>query len=100
MQPDPTLDKGTRSTTGGVYLHIPFCRSKCFYCDFYSLAGRDDAIDRFVRCLEKELRQAGEYPPTWSVDTVFIGGGTPNLLPPKAVERLLRALDDALGLGA
>ncbi len=100
MPPDHDLTNAPHSTTGGVYLHIPFCRSKCFYCDFYSLAGRDDAIDRFTACLEQELRQSAEHPPTWSVDTVYIGGGTPNLLPPAAVERLLRVLDDALGLGA
>ena len=86
--------------TGGVYLHIPFCGHKCFYCDYYSLAGREDVIDRFVECLEREVRQVAAGSISWSVDTVYMGGGTPSLLPPVGVERLLRALDDTLGLGS
>ncbi len=86
--------------TGGVYIHVPFCRSKCFYCDFYSLAGREDVIERFIDCLEREIRRVATGSISWSVDTLFIGGGTPSLLPPAGVERLLRALDDTLGLGS
>ncbi|MCH8023990.1 MAG: hypothetical protein IIB43_04690, partial [Candidatus Marinimicrobia bacterium] len=73
--------------TGGVYLHIPFCGHKCFYCDYYTLAGREDVIDRFVECLEREVRQVDGDSISWSVDTLYIGGGTPSLLPPAGVER-------------
>ncbi len=86
--------------TGGVYIHVPFCRSKCFYCDFYSLAGREDVIEHFIECLEREVRRMAAGSISWSVDTLYIGGGTPSLLPPAGVERLLRALDDTLGLGS
>ena len=62
----------------GVYVHIPFCAGKCFYCNFYSLAGRDGLIPRYQEAL---LKQIGERRPLLSgydIDTVYFGGGTPS----------------------
>ncbi len=86
--------------TGGVYIHVPFCCSKCFYCDFYSLAGREELIERYIECLEREVRRVTAGSLSWLVDTLYLGGGTPSLLPPAGVERLIRALDDTLGLAS
>ena len=68
-----------------VYLHIPFCHSKCAYCDFYSLA-RPDFVDRYLDAVaaEWEARRPAE-----PADTLYIGGGTPSLLPPAAIARLV-----------
>ena len=73
----------------GVYIHIPFCRRKCRYCDFYSTTNLD-LIPGFVDFLAEEIRRADF--PECRVDTVYFGGGTPSLLPPPAVEKILNAV--------
>lgn len=77
----------------GIYCHIPFCRSKCGYCDFYSLPGCSDKLmDDYVEAL---IRQVGEFFPTpgqLTADTIYIGGGTPSVLGGKRIARLLKEL--------
>ncbi len=68
----------------GLYLHIPFCVSKCGYCDFPSFAGRLDAARAVVDRMIGEMERAGGL----SVDTVYMGGGTPTVLPGELLERL------------
>jgi oxygen-independent coproporphyrinogen-3 oxidase len=83
-----------------LYLHIPFCEHKCIYCDFYSVApngaGAADyqsQMDRFVQALEKEIEMRGADPQfKTSYDTVFFGGGTPSLLDPSTIGRVLELL--------
>ena len=66
----------------GLYVHIPFCRSKCIYCDFYSLPGQDRrAMKRYARALCTHLEQGGRIFGGYEADTVYVGGGTPTLLP-------------------
>ena len=67
-------------TPRSAYLHIPFCRHRCGYCNFSVLAGRDDLADDFLRALERELSWLGEPQP---VETLYIGGGTPTQLGPE-----------------
>ena len=62
----------------GIYVHIPFCRSKCAYCDFYSLAGREDRMDDYLRALLVHLRETAPLTDGASVDSVYFGGGTPS----------------------
>jgi oxygen-independent coproporphyrinogen-3 oxidase len=88
----------TTSLTAGIYIHIPFCRSKCMYCDFYSLPDREHQISRFVESLVTEIRRAGDEAQGWKFDTVYIGGGTPNLLPPGQLEAVMHALKDTYDL--
>ncbi len=81
-----------------VYLHVPFCRSRCPYCGFYSGESLD-AVDRFVRAAVREIGlRAGEDRPPGPVDTVYLGGGTPSLLGPARVARLLTAVDRCWGV--
>ena len=63
----------------GIYVHIPFCRSKCEYCDFYSLPGaRDkDRMDEYTAALVAHIREAATGANGYEVDTVYFGGGTP-----------------------
>lgn len=74
-----------------IYLHIPFCRIKCPYCDFNSFSGLEELIPRYLRALESELtrRLAGSQPEPFAPATVYFGGGTPSLLSPDQVGRLL-----------
>ncbi|TMF82774.1 MAG: radical SAM family heme chaperone HemW [Chloroflexi bacterium] len=72
-----------------LYVHIPFCRHKCGYCDFNAYAGMDRLMPDYVDALEQELVFARERYPFQQLETVYIGGGTPSLLPAAEVSRLL-----------
>jgi len=70
----------------GLYFHIPFCRRKCPYCDFYSRTDLT-VLPSFLDALQRELVLRAE--PDLAVDTVYFGGGTPSLCPPEAVGEIL-----------
>ncbi len=84
-----------------LYLHIPFCSSKCPYCDFFSQVGPQQQIDEYVEllCLNIDVlqRKTSSCPP---FKTIFFGGGTPSLLSVKQVERLLSHLERSFGIVA
>lgn len=69
-----------------AYIHVPFCRHRCGYCNFTLVAGRDDLIGEFIAAVDLELTQL-QTPQT--VDTLFFGGGTPSHLPPPALRKLI-----------
>lgn len=69
----------------GLYLHVPFCLKKCAYCSFYSLPGRQN-VDRYLAAVSQQLYQLSSPRPLTSI---FFGGGTPTMLPPEALRRLL-----------
>ena len=75
-----------------LYLHIPYCDSKCPYCDFNSHAARHWPEERYVAALCREMAEAAERPAWYgaTVGTVFFGGGTPSLFAPRSIETLLR----------
>lgn len=73
----------------GIYIHIPFCRSKCDYCDFYSLAGRDDRMDQYQKALLSHIRETASLAQDFPVDTIYIGGGTPSYYGAKRLKELL-----------
>ena len=76
----------------GIYIHIPFCRSKCDYCDFYSLAGREDRMDDYQKALITHIKEASPQARGWQVDTVYFGGGTPSFYGEKRLRELLRLI--------
>jgi len=87
---------------GGVYLHIPFCKSRCSYCDFATdVYKRGEIVDRYVDALTSEILAAHDEknPPAnaggsdLSIDTIYFGGGTPSLLTPLQLEKILSAVD-------
>ena len=62
----------------GIYVHVPFCRSKCQYCDFYSLTTKDDHLMRsYLNAICAHIKEAGSLAPNYLVDTIYFGGGTP-----------------------
>jgi len=73
-----------------LYLHIPFCKHKCGYCDFNAFAGMDRLMPEYVGALERELSRARELHPFARLETVYFGGGTPSLLSAELIARLLR----------
>jgi len=75
----PILTKRPNKTPLGIYVHVPFCRSKCQYCDFYSLATKEDKIiDGYLDAVCDHIKEAGELAPNYKVDTIYFGGGTPS----------------------
>ena len=76
----------------GIYVHIPFCRSKCDYCDFYSLAGREDRMDDYLKALVAHMKETGPLTKGSQVDTVYFGGGTPSYFGEKRLKELLRTI--------
>ena len=76
----------------GLYLHIPFCKSKCIYCDFYSLPGAEDQMDRCVSALCLQLAETAQRTAAHRVDTVYLGGGTPSCLGPRRLRQILKTV--------
>ncbi|HEU4793830.1 MAG TPA: radical SAM family heme chaperone HemW, partial [Nitrolancea sp.] len=76
----------------GIYLHIPFCARICPYCDFNTYAHKEDRIPDYVEALIREMDLTQADAGRVTAETVFFGGGTPSLLPPDAVARLIEAL--------
>jgi len=76
----------------GLYLHIPFCKSKCIYCDFYSLPRAEEEMDRYVAALRKHLVETAPQAASHVVDTVYFGGGTPSYLGEKRLCALLKTV--------
>ena len=76
----------------GIYIHIPFCRSKCAYCDFYSLAGKEDRMDAYQKALLAHLAETAPLAQSMEVDTVYFGGGTPSYYGEKRLRELLSAI--------
>lgn len=84
----------------GVYLHIPFCRRRCQYCDFLSQGGASAVPDTYVRALRREwkLWRSELDPGSWTIQSIYFGGGTPSLLAPDQVAALISAIGDSLPL--
>ncbi len=76
-----------------AYIHVPFCRHRCGYCDFSLVAGRDDLIDRYFQALARELSRVGQR---LMLDTLYFGGGTPSHLGPDGIRQLFAILADAI----
>jgi oxygen-independent coproporphyrinogen-3 oxidase len=81
-------------THAGVYLHIPFCRSRCSYCDFATGMFESGLADRYVNALVREIAEWSEVDMPAPVDTIFFGGGTPSLLTPAQIESIVKAVRD------
>lgn len=79
----------TPDQPGGIYIHVPFCREKCAYCDFYSITALDRVPD-FIQALATELRLSCHRIP--AADTIYFGGGTPSLLTPRQIAEMLTAV--------
>ncbi len=86
------------SRTVSLYIHIPFCRSRCSYCVFNTYVGLEHLITRYVAALCNEITLLGKYSQHPIVHTVYFGGGTPSVLSPPQVARILRSIADSFSL--
>ena len=75
----------------GVYIHIPFCKSKCYYCDFNSYLGKECLLENYIKAVKKEIE---EYDlKQYEIETIYIGGGTPSYINEKYIEVILKDID-------
>src|SRR5215213_2623475 len=82
----------------GVYVHVPFCASRCGYCDFNTYTASEATQEGYVGAVLAELKLAGTVVPGVAVDTVFVGGGTPTLLDDEDLARILDGVHATWGL--
>ncbi len=87
-------------STLGLYVHIPFCRRKCLYCDFSSYTGAEHLFPAYTTALCQQITDQGGMLCKPGVDTVYIGGGTPSILPVPLLERILVSLADGFAIAA
>ncbi len=80
----------------GLYIHIPFCKTRCIYCDFYSTASNDKKT-RFINALCKEIAMRKDYINNESIDTIYFGGGTPSQLSIDEFKQIFDAIDKTFG---
>ena len=86
------LNRGEKKPLG-IYIHIPFCRSKCQYCDFYSLTDQSPkTMEDYLQAMLTHIRETGPLAPAHRVDTVYFGGGTPTLFGAKGMITILNTL--------
>jgi len=85
-------------TAAGLYVHIPFCSSRCSYCDFATGLYQSELAERYVRALLQEIRSSAHA--GQCVDTIYFGGGTPSLLAPSQLDRILCALFEQFRIDA
>ena len=77
----------------GIYVHVPFCRSKCMYCDFYSVTTNEySLLDDYRKAICQHIREAGAQAPDYLVDTIYFGGGTPSFFGPDGMAAILTAI--------
>ena len=87
------LSKRQNKTPLGLYVHVPFCRSKCEYCDFYSLTCKDDKLmDGYLDAVCAHIKEAGALAPAYKVDTIYFGGGTPSFFGADGISTILATI--------
>lgn len=90
LSPCPKIDAIDRAPrTIGLYVHFPFCKAKCFYCDFYSIPYRADLAEAYCRALLCEIKELREENASSIIGSIYLGGGTPSLMKAEQVQQLL-----------
>tara|TARA_Y100001935_G_C17303816_1_gene510964 strand:- start:2029 stop:3234 length:1206 start_codon:yes stop_codon:yes gene_type:complete len=78
----------------GIYIHIPFCQTKCFYCDFNTYTKIEDQIDEYISCVISEINIWGEILGKSSIRSIFFGGGTPSYIDSKYIKIILDSIHE------
>ena len=83
----------------GIYIHIPFCKSKCYYCDFISFSCKEDKIEQYINALKKEIElYKQELKEDIIIDTIYIGGGTPSFIDSKYIVSIINKFKDSFNI--
>lgn len=87
----------------GIYVHIPFCKHKCYYCDFISFADKNSLIEEYIKWLKYEIKEVGQgnrldyenkLDDLVLVKTIYIGGGTPSFIESKYITEILKTIKE------
>jgi len=81
-----------------LYIHIPFCRSKCHYCSFVSQAGQESLYHRYTMALIQEIKIRAEKIEPCRLKTIFIGGGTPTTVPLELLSQVIESINHSFTL--
>lgn len=84
---------GQTDSPRAVYIHIPFCTNKCYYCDFNSYVLKGQPVEQYLDALEREMEATVKIAPPIAIETVFVGGGTPTVLTPEQMERFTKLVN-------
>ena len=76
----------------GIYIHIPFCVKKCGYCDFYSVKWDEESENKYIHSAINEIKSYNELSNKYVVDSIYIGGGTPSIINPKNLEKIISTI--------
>ncbi len=82
----------------GLYIHIPFCKSKCYYCDFLSYSHKDSFMDKYIKYINKEIDLYSDILKDSIIETIFIGGGTPSHISEVYISRILKNINRKLDI--
>ncbi len=82
----------------GIYIHIPFCKTRCIYCDFYSTT-RNELKQRYIHALCQELRMRKDYLKGEAIETIYFGGGTPSQLAEEDFRQVFETIEEVYGMG-
>ena len=74
----------------GIYIHIPFCKQKCYYCDFVSFSNKEEYIEKYVETLKREIDSYDLS--KYNITTIYIGGGTPSWIPSEKIQEILEKI--------
>ena len=89
----PILTKRLNKTSLGIYVHVPFCRSKCQYCDFYSVTDKHDKLmDGYLDAICAHIKESGPLAPGYKVDSIYFGGGTPSFFGADGIATILTCI--------
>ena len=83
----------------GIYIHIPFCKHKCYYCDFVSFSNKEEIVEKYIKVVIKELKkylENKEFMKNYNVTTIYIGGGTPSYIDSKYIVEILKEIEKNL----
>ena len=86
----------------GIYLHIPFCKKKCYYCDFVSYCNEENNINTYIECMQKEIEfkslELNKFSKNnieqFEINTIYIGGGTPSFIDSKYISKILKKIKE------
>ena len=76
----------------GIYLHIPFCKQKCYYCDFVSFAKQNEFHKQYIYALKEEIKNVFKESNQYEISTIYIGGGTPSFIDEKYIDEILNLI--------
>lgn len=79
----------------GIYVHIPFCKKKCEYCDFISFSGIESKEEDYIKALIQDINYYSNFVKDYEVDTIYFGGGTPSYIDSSCIVEVLNTIKDS-----